>query len=148
MTAYLYRGVDIELYEKLGGALRPKESLPFSRHAKWDKGTWDDSSWAESVVNGVVEHQIDQAGFPTSGVSTTLHFERARYYATHGGVAHQGFVYIIDRARLTEFGVSSYIVNELLQRPSVPEDDEVILVARDFGDIPTGVIFEVRAIGT
>jgi hypothetical protein len=70
MTEFLYRGVSIEFYEKLNGELRPKELSPFARRPKWGKAVWGNSMWGELDINGVIEHQLHQAGYPTSGVST------------------------------------------------------------------------------
>jgi hypothetical protein len=148
MAEYLYRGVNAKLYGELSGQLRPKEAAAFARRAKWGKALWGNSIWDESSVNGVIEHQLHQAGHPTSGVSTTPHFERARLYATHSGACSHGFVYVINRDMLAERGVAEYVVKEFVHSPSVPEDDEVILVASDHGIIPAGVILELRKIGT
>ena len=147
MSNFLYRGVSKDLHEKLKGVLRPKESLAFARHASWDNATWDDSDWAESDQNGIVEHQFEQLGLPTSGISTTPHLHRAIVYATHDGKFDSGYVYVIDRNRLVTHGVQVFVVNERLVSPSIPEDDEVILVASDFGAIPADVIVEIRPVG-
>lgn len=71
MENLLYRGVSETTHLLAGAALRPKETAAFARHASWDKAAWDESDWGESIQNGVVEHQLEQAGFPTSGMSTT-----------------------------------------------------------------------------
>ena len=148
MTNLLYRGVSASLHEKLCGILKPKESATFAREPSWDQASWDDSTWGESEHNGVVEHQLEQAGFPTSGISTTPNLQRAIFYATNGGALPDGYVYVIDRDRLAENHISTYVVNDLLVAPSVPEDDEVILVANDFGALPASVIVEVRRVAT
>ncbi|WP_427500628.1 hypothetical protein ACQE3E_13115 [Methylomonas sp. MED-D] len=148
MAEFLYRGVSIEFYEKLNGELRPKELAPFARKPKWGRAAWGNSRWGESDVNGVIEHQLHQAGYPTSGVSTTPHIERAMFYATHAGSLQGGYIYVIDRSRLAEHGVASHVVAELVNIPSVPEDDEVILVASNYSIIPKAVIVEVCKIGT
>jgi hypothetical protein len=148
MVEFLYRGVNIEFFEKLNGELRPKELAPFARKPKWGMSVWGNSKWGESDVNGVIEHQHHQAGYPTSGVSTTPHIERAMFYATHAGNLQGGYIYVIDRSRLAEHGVVSHVVSKLVNMPSVPEDDEVILVASDYSIIPRAVIVEVRKIGT
>lgn len=133
---------------KLNGELRPKESVPFLRAPKWGRAVWGNSRWGKSSMNGVIEHQLHQTGYPTSGVSTTPHIERALFYATHGRVQNKGYSYVIDRTLLASHGVSSHSVNELVNAPSVSEDHEVILVAADFGSIPRGVIHEIRIVGT
>jgi hypothetical protein len=142
MAEFLYRGVSNEFYEKLNGELRPKEFLPFARKPKWGKAVWGNSKWGESDVNGVIEHQLHQAGYPTSGVSTTPHIERAMFYATHASSLQGGYIYVIDRSLLAEHGVASHVVTKLVNMPTVPEDDEVILVASNYSIIPNAVIVE------
>jgi hypothetical protein len=44
-------------------------------------------------------------------------------------------------------GVSEFVVNDIVPSPSVAEDDEVILVAGNFGALPSALIIEVREIG-
>ena len=148
MRNFLYRGVSASLHEKLCGVLEPKERAAFAREPNWDRASWNDSTWGESEQNGVVEHQLEQAGFPTSGISTTPNLQRAIFYATSGGSLSSGYVYVIDRDRLAEHHIRTYIVNELLGAPSVPEDDEVILLASDFGALPASVVVEVRIVAT
>jgi hypothetical protein len=90
-------------------------------------------------------HQLDQEGYPTSGISTTPHFERACTYATYGGVP--GFVYKIDRQLLDGNGVKQWLVEQFVVQPSIPEDDEVILVANDFGALPDSIVVEIVPVG-
>jgi hypothetical protein len=94
----------------------------------------------------VIRHQLGQAGFPTSGVSATPHFERTRFYATNGGLHDSGNVYKIDRELLTVNGVYEFIISEYATDPSVPEDDEVILVASDYRELPAGIVVEVISV--
>ena len=148
MADFLFRGVSASLHEQLCGELRPKNFLPFAREPSWDSASWDDSAWGESEINGVVEHQLDQAGLPTSGISTTPHIHRAHFYATHGGKFATGYIYVIDRGKLDALRVRAFAVNELLNHPSVPEDDEVILVAEDQGVLPPDIVVEVRKVAT
>ena len=94
----------------------------------------------------MIRHQLGQAGFPPSGVSTTPHFERTRFYATNGGLHDSGNVYKIDRELLTVNGVYEFIISEYATDPSVPEDDEVILVASDYRELPAGIVVEVISV--
>jgi hypothetical protein len=95
-----------------------------------------------SETNAVIRHQLNQEGFPTSGVSTTPIFERAKFYATAGG-KKQGYVYKIGRSLLDKYGVKEFIVTNFTVNPSVPEDQEVILVASDFGPLSQTIILAV-----
>ena len=148
MSNLLYRGVNQELHAQFAGELRPKTNEPFVASATWGKSEWGNSYWGANAKNAVVEHQRNQAGFPTSGVSTTTSPERAAFYATHGGKHAKGHVYVIDRSRLKEHGVTEFVVSAIVPRPSVPQDEEVILVARDNGPIPRELVLEVRDIQT
>lgn len=147
MASLLYRGVNPDLHAEINGVLRPKTSRPFMASPEWDRAEWGNAFWGESPGNAVIEHQQHQAGFPTSGVSTTPHLERAIFYATHGGKYCRAFVYVIDRSQCGALGVSEFIVNDVVPLPSVAEDDEVILVAGDFGPLPGALIVEVREVG-
>lgn len=142
-ACHLYRGVSTEMYEAQGGELRPKQFVPFTRAPEFGRDEWNNCFWGDSSLNAVVEHQRHQAGYPTSGVSTTLHLERARFYATRGGEFLAGYIYVIDRNLCHSCGVTLYVVNDIVPQPSIVEDDEVILVAQDFGVIPFGVVIDV-----
>ena len=128
------------MYRDIFSVLTPKESAPFSKRPAWDVAEWDTSSWSPSETNAVVEHQHAQAGLPTSGLSTTPHFERARFYALGRKQSGCGFVVAIDISRASEFGVSYYVVEEIVRSPAIPDDDEVILVAKDFGVLPEQLV--------
>jgi len=95
----------------------------------------------ESVANSVVTHQWKQRGaFPTSGISTSPLFERARYYALHDRQYDSGRVLEFDVSILTSLGVSAYRVADYVPFPAVPEDDEFILVAPGGGLIPESAV--------
>ena len=148
MPNLLYRGVNLELHGTLKGELHPKEILPFRKSPKFGRAQFDNAFWGECKQNAVVEHQQHQAGYPTSGISTTPHIERARFYATRGGKDDSGYLYVINRDVCDALGVSVYVVSEIVPQPSIPEDDEVILVAKDFGPLPRDVVIEVVKYGT
>lgn len=143
MNTVLYRGIHESRYWGLHSALTPKEPAPFAKLPKWDVSEWDNSTWHASSINAVIEHQHDQAGSPTSGLSTTPLFERARIYAL--GKARQGCGYVvsIDVAKCLARGIQQYVVNNLVRSPAVPEDNEVILVAPSFGVFPEEIVREV-----
>ena len=144
---FLYRGVNPDLHTELNGVLRPKTCRPFVASPKWGRAEWGNAFWGESQENAVIEHQQHQAGFPTSGVSTTPHVTRAIFYATHGGKYRRAYVYVIDRSQCKGLTVSEFVVNDIVPSPSVVEDDEVILVASDFGALPAALLVEVREVG-
>ncbi len=142
-VTYLYRGVSTEMHEMQRGELRPKQFAPFSREPEFGRDEWGNSFWGDTPLNAVVEHQRHQAGYPTSGISTTPHLERARFYATCGRELQSGYIYVIDPDRCHAHGVTLYVVNDLVPQPSVGGDDEVILVAQDFGILPTEIVINV-----
>lgn len=146
MSSLLYRGVNPEMHAELNGVLRPKACKPFTATPEYGRAEWVNAFWGECEENAVVEHQQDQAGFPTSGLSTTPHISRAIFYATHDGKYPRAYIYIINRVRCKDFGVFEFIVNEIVPFPSVVEDDEVILVAHDGGNLPSLLIVEIQEI--
>ncbi len=130
------------MYLKVNGKLIPKSIGPFhytfhfdEEGAKFDSGITFDSS----AANAVIRHQIN--GFPTAGISTTPHFLRAKHYATSGGVG-LGRVFKIDRSLLNKYGVKEFVVTHYATWPCVPEDDEIILVAANYGALPDGIVVE------
>lgn len=140
---HLYRGVSVEMHEALSGELRPKQFAHFTRAPEFGRDEWGNCFWGDSSLNAVVEHQRHQAGYPTSGVSTTPHLERARFYATRGGDLPSGCIYVINPNYCRGHGVTLYVVNDLVPQPAIAVDDEIILVAQDFGVIPSGVVINV-----
>ena len=146
MTTLLYRGVNEDLHIKQNGELNPKISRPFTSSPRYDQAEWDNAYWGESELNAVIDHQQHQAGYPTSGISTTPHLARAIYYATCAGKYPTGYIYVIDRSKCKVLGVSVYVVNEIVPMPSIFEDDEVILVAKDFGTLPDSLVIDVHKV--
>lgn len=139
----LYRGVNSELHAKLGGELRPKQVRPFVKSPEFGLSEYGNSFFGENSMNAAIHHQQDQLGYPTSGISTTPHFHRAVFYATRGGIERYGYVYVISPIAFVAAGVSAYSVRDIVPQPSVPEDDEVILVAEDFGTLPASIVVDV-----
>ena len=142
---FLYRGVNAEMHAAFNGELRPKDTKPFLKSPEFGRAEWGNAFWGENVQNAVIEHQQHQAGYPTSGVSTTPHIERAQFYATNGGRYSAGYIYVVSAKALKAAGVAAYVVKEIVPMPSIPEDDEVILVAQDFGPLPRHIVIEVRS---
>ena len=131
------------MHAAFGGELRPKEEKPFLKSAEFGRAEWGNAYWGENIQNAVIEHQQHQAGYPTSGVSTTPLWERAKYYATDGGKLPFGYIYVISFEALKSAGVTAYVVNEIVPMPSIPEDEEVILVAQEYGALPRGIVVEI-----
>ena len=141
---FLYRGVSLEIHLKTEGKLIPK-GLSFkhpvrygSQIAKYGSGI----TYGSSENNAVIGHQTNSDEFPTSGVSTTPHFERAKFYANKGKNV-KGIVYKINRQKLAVYEVKEYIVTKYTTQPTVPEDDEVILVDKNSGPLPNEIIIYV-----
>lgn len=147
---YLYRGVCEELYEKLGGKLSPKKmnenfatyAYAGDPHAVCGSGI----ECGESTLNTTIFHQWEQLGLPTSGVSSSPDKERAKFYALSGGKIKKGYIFQLSISKLKESGVSIYNVNDLVPYPAIPEDNEHILVAQDFGSIPEQAIVIIELV--
>lgn len=143
---YLYRGANLELHHATGGKLHPKEQgKPFRRmiHFGEDVTFGSGAVFGESATNAVLMHQTDSAKYPSSGVSTTANFNNAKRYATHNGKYDAGVVYKIDAALLDAYDVSAYQVDEHIAAPTIPKDNEVILVSRDCGALPDEIVVDV-----
>ena len=146
MARYLYRGVNQDLYRSTGGKLRPKACGDvFKRPVYGGEKVYykDRSVYGESEQNAVIMHQRDSSKYPTSGVSTTPIYENAVRYATHDGKHPSGHVYKIDTTLLEAHGVKAYPVDQHALKPAIPEDQEVILVASDYGVLPVQIIVDV-----
>lgn len=109
---HLRRGVSIEMHEVLGGVLRPRQFAPFTKVPEFGRDEWSNCFLCDSSLDAVVEHQRHQAGDPASGVFTTPHFERARFYATRAGEFLAGYIHVIDRIFCQGRGVTLYAVND------------------------------------
>ncbi len=145
LVRQLFRGVSIEMHES-GQALSPKgtgfkRTMNFDDDWSFDTGcTFDDSR-----ENAVIGHQRDSDYYRSAGVSTTLHFERAKYYAT-SGLTRDGFVYKISRFSLRKYGVQEHVVSEYTPSPKCPEDDEVILFHTEDGPLPPAIVSAVISV--
>jgi hypothetical protein len=145
-SRYLYRGVNLELHRETGGELRPRATgKPFTRAVYYGEKAYYGAGavYGVSEQNAVIMHQQDSSEYPTAGVSTTPIFENAVGYATHNGKYSAGFVYKIDTHLLSQFGVTAYPVAEHAEKPAIPDDEEIILVASDFGRLPNEIVIEV-----
>ena len=142
---FLFRGASEALHQANGGLLKPKVQGPFTYRFHWDEPgfTWDSGvTWDPTSTNAVIRHQFNQEGFPTSGISTTPHLERAILYARGRNGTSGGYVFKIDRKALQHHGVAEFVVSKFCA-PSIPEDDEIILVVPTMLHLPPAVVVEV-----
>jgi hypothetical protein len=149
-VSFLYRGVSEELYQKLGGKLTPKKpNTQFASfacagepHAVCGSGI----VCGESDLNSVILHQWEQAGIPTSGISTSPSVERAQFYALNGGRVEKGYIFKLGIKQQVAAGVSIYKLNELVPYPAIPDDNEHVLIAEDFGNITESAVLSVKVV--
>lgn len=131
------------MHQRLNGSLAPKDNEEFKRSPEYGRAEWGNATCGHNDTNAAIEHQQHQAGYPTSGISTTPIMGRAKVYATRDGQYDHGYIYVIDRNLCAEYEVSVYVVSEVVPKPYIPEDEEVILVASEFGALPTEIIVDV-----
>ena len=147
---YLYRGENSQLYTENKGKLIPKSTDAFLYAFNYgisDRKYGSGGSYGVSPENAVLGHQIDSKKYPTSGISATPHFERACYYALGNGKFENGYIFKIDCDLLDSNNVKEWLVAKYATLPSVPEDDEVILVSNDFGILPENIVVEIISVG-
>lgn len=138
---YLFRGVNAEMHES-GDGLKPKGTtflrvLYHNGDFKFDGSI----THGESYQNATAGHQYDSKKYPTSGISTSVHFEIAKLYATHKG--QTGYVYVFDRKVLSANSIQEFIVNDLMVNPKKPEDAEVIIRNLDDTELPLCLVKKV-----
>jgi hypothetical protein len=138
---FLYRALRSEEIVA-GNLLIPKSSDPFLAHPRLDIDTRLPFILGPTEESAVRQHQWAQAGYPTCGVSTTPHLDRAKFYAqTHRTIVR------IDRTCLQRLGIKEFVVKEWLDKfpndTAVPEDDEIILVNALNMPFPKEIIADV-----
>jgi len=134
---YLYRALrPVEISERV---LIPKAQEPFAADPRLGIDTRLPFVLGPTSEHAVRQHQWQQHGFDTRGVSTTPHLGRARYYA-----ARNRLIAVIRRDLLLGFGIEEKVVNDLLaghaEDIACVEDDEVILVSATPGPLPVEII--------
>ena len=141
-TRHLYRGFCPGRYQDVIAALTPKAPGKFEHIFCHDGSIKYDGSATHgpSARNAVLRHQLNQAGLPTAGIPTSPHHLRAIFYALSGGKNSNGIVIVIDGDSLEKHEVREYVVSETATNPSIPADDEVILVSIDGGPLPIEII--------
>jgi len=137
----LYRALRNEEVEA-GIVLIPKGQGPFAVDPRLDIDTRLPFVLGPTDEHAVRQHQWQQDGFPTKGISTTPHFERACIYAESNRI-----IVVIDRRLFDEYGIREYHVNTVLgtfpEDIAVPEDDEVIIVYDNDGTLPREIIVDI-----
>lgn len=135
----LYRGVNEEIH-KNGIGLTPKgknrESHTFYGTARYGSG----ETYGMSVNNAIILHQRDSQQFPSAFISTTPHYERAKYYALQGGKGKKGYIYKINCSLFGEYSIEAFDVKTITTLPEIPEDDEVLLITKGNNKLPTELI--------
>jgi hypothetical protein len=107
----------------------------------------------DRLEHAVRAHQWDEPGnqYKTSGVSTTPHLERARYYAENDGPSTKAgrMVATIDTALFEMLEISAHRVADYVERSmiTVPEDDEIVLLCQDGHQFPKELIVEIEPHG-
>ncbi len=139
----LYRALrEVEIEQ---GQLVPKGQGPFLDEPRFDYARFDDATFGPSSRTATLHHQWQQRGLPTSGISTTPHLERAKFYAQR-----LRRVAVIPVKGLADLGIQMFRVNEVLgaEHPdlAVPQDDEHILVYPAGGPFPLQVVANILAI--
>jgi hypothetical protein len=136
---FLYRALRFEEINA-GYVLIPNSQEPFLAEARIGIDTRLPFQLGSTEEHAIRQHQWEQNGFPTRGISTTPHFERAKYYARINKV-----IVKIDRKLFGKYRIKEYIVKDWLLSPSdiaVPEDEEIILVQEVAGVFPQELICE------
>lgn len=72
----------------------------------------------------------------------------ARFYALHGGEQNEGYVFTLDVAALLAHDVKVLRVCEHVKEPSVPEDDEYILVPPAGLAVPQAAVVDLVRVAT
>jgi len=135
----LYRGFGLGTVAE---TLIPKQSGNFEHLFHHDGLIKHDGSaaYGKSARNAVLLHELHQKGYPTAGISTSPHRHRALFYALGGGAHREGTIITIDRDKLVEFNVVEHPVAATVTNPSIPEDEEVILVSKFGGALPLAIV--------
>ncbi len=155
LPQYLYRGFAWAAYGKTAAGLRPRAPGVAFEHC-FKAGEIVRPSVGEilkagvgavaglSDVNAAFRHQADpdDRAWCDSGISTSPDRDCAVYYATGGSAGQAGCVLVVDTTLLSRHAVTAYRVAEIATTPSVPDDDEYILVASNFGDLPEAIVVD------
>ena len=150
---YLYRGMNIKMYNELKGQLIPRGTMTTANLFPGEHLFPSDNSFpGNHHLNAIDKHQnpnrYHEEDFKNNSayLSTTPHFKRAKNYATNGNTL-PGYVFYIERSTLTELNIHEYSVSELATIITVPEDDEVLLLTNPVGaPLPKEVIIKIERV--
>lgn len=136
---YLYRGMDINMYNELDGELTPRgiittANLYPGEHLFPSENLFSGNHHLNAIDKHQNPYRFDEDDFKNNSayLSTTPHLERAKYYATKGNTL-PGYIFYINRSVLAKFNILEYSVSELATIITVPEDDEVLLLTNPVG---------------
>lgn len=137
---FLYRALGkIEI--EGGYVMIPKSVLEFKSDPVFGIDTTFPFSFY-SEDNAVRQHQWEQNGLPTRGISSTPIFDRALFYAQTNKI-----IIKIDTSLFDKLGIRTFDVNEILgfrkSDIAVPDDNEIILVYEKDGPFPSEIINEI-----
>lgn len=147
LMTFLYRGVSLELHNKLNGRLIPAGNNIQVVMTRGDyaqgavmcrDGTFVRSP---SESNTVRAHQLVSGIHEGCFVSTTERFEVAVRFATKEGSV-DGFVYVLDQEKFRELGIVSYGFAD----SRYPDEHEVSIRAEDGGEIPQAAIAKIISV--
>jgi hypothetical protein len=95
--------------------------------------------FGKHVEHAARAHQLDSKHYRTSGVSTTPHLKRAKYYAQSNRIIARIAVDRLAAHNIKVYRVSDYVDPKLITKS---EDDEVILVCPGKKYFPKAIIVE------
>lgn len=136
LPEFLYRALRaIEIEQNYN--LIPKSSEPFSSGPRFGIDMVFPISFG-GPENAARQHNWNQNGFPTRGISSTPFRERAEFY----GQTNKVIVKIATRD-FEQLGISTFRIKDLKHGIAVPEDDEYIIIYKQDGVFPKQIIVEV-----
>lgn len=138
---FLFRGINEEMFIKNKEKLIPK-GYKFTHTPQFGLFKFGEGyQFGETTTNAILVHQKDSS--LTSGISTSLSFEKARYYALYNN-HKKGYIYKINRNKLKKYDIIEYIPEILgLVSPDNRNDLEVILVSKLNNEFPDEIIDEI-----
>ena len=141
---YLYRGVSEDMHTK-GVGLAPKGKNR-SSFTYYDCAISDSNeTYDDSPENSMILHQRDSDKFLSAYISTTPHYSRAKYYALSNSCG-VGYIYKLNCSLLKKYNVEAKTIKEVTLYPEKPEDDEVLLVTKDNGVLPSEIIDSIEKV--
>jgi hypothetical protein len=134
----LYRGVDKKTDAANGGKLVPK-GKNVKVIAQYD-GRWKMDgkiTLGPTQSNTARAHQLETGLYGGCGVSTSCSEKVAIRFATGGGF-EEGFVYVIDEAKLADANVATWEFADAAE----PQEQEVTLIPLDGQALPQSILVD------